>query len=304
MRIFKALKKNKSEEIKIDVIQKESLYKSFLFVIGAFLSALSFNLFYVPNDFVSGGLGGISVIINQLICVNPSFVILVGNLIFIISSIITIGFRESLYSIIGAITYTIFVYLTADIPSLINFSFDNILLYVLAAGVVCGFAEGLVYKSGFNTGGTSILVKIIQKYKKKPTGQLLRIISYIIILAGGIVFGYTAIMYSIIITTISTYMVDRIVIGISDSKTFFIQTDKEDDVKNFIFDVIASGVTEFEVHGGYSNKRKKLIMCVVPSEKYMFLQSALKEIDPDAFIVVSDCYEVVGGTKRKKLSFD
>ena len=301
MRLFKRIN---SEKIRAKVYDKQIAKRTALFVIGALISALSFNLFYVPNNFVSGGTGGLAVIFNELFNTNVSLVILIFNIIFIIVSIICLGFKESLLSIVGATVYTLFVYATEGIPSLINFSFDNILLYVLAAGVVGGFGESLVYKSGFNTGGTSIIALVIQKYKKVPLGQLIRNMAYAVIIAGGIVFGYTAIMYSLIITVISTYLVDKMLIGISDSKTFFIQTSKIDEVEDFILKVIESGITEFDTKGVYSHRKNNMLMCVVPTEKYTFLKSAIQEIDADAFIVVSDCYEVLGGTKRKKLSLD
>lgn len=296
--------KRRTERTRKLVLKKQIVKRSLLFVIGAFISALSFNLFFIPNNFVSGGLGGIAVILNEFFPCDATLVILIGNLIFIIFSIIFLGFKNSLMSIVGATVYTLFVYATKNVPQEINFSFDNILLYVLAAGVCGGFGESLVYKAGFNTGGTSIPALIIQKYKKVPLGKILRVISLIIIIAGGIAFGYTAIMYSLIITTISTYLVDRLLIGISDSKTFFIQTSKEDEVKDFILRVIESGVTEFETKGAFTNLKKKMLMCVVSTEKYSFLKSAIQEIDPNAFIVVSDCYEVYGGTKRKNLLFE
>lgn len=296
--------KRKTEKTKADLLHKQILRRTALFVIGAFISALSFNLFFVPNNFVSGGLGGIAIILNNFITLDTTMVIIIGNALFIILSIIILGFKESIMSIVGAAVFTLFVFATESIPHQINFYFDDMLLYVLAAGVVGGFGESLVYKAGFNTGGTSIIALIIQKYKKEPLGKILRIFSVIIILVGGITFGYTAIMYSLIISAISTYLVDRIMIGISDSKTFFIQTSKEEEVKDFILRIIESGVTEFDTKGAFSHLRKKMLMCVVPTEKYSFLKSAIREIDSNAFIVVSDCYEVYGGTKRKKMSLD
>ena len=303
MRLFSRLHKFNSEKLKNIVIKKEAAKRSALFVIGAFISSLSYNLFCVPNNFVGGGIGGVGIILNELIHVDPTLVILIGNAIFIVASIFTLGVKKSLMSIIGATTATIFVYLTEGIPALINFHFDNILLYVLAAGVVGGFGESLVYKAGFNTGGTSILALIIQHYKKQPLGGLLRGLALIIIIAGGFTFGYTSVMYSLLITFMSTYMVDKMLIGISASKTFFIQTSKQDEVKEFIIQIIESGVTEFDSHGAFSHKKKKMLMCVVPTERYSLLKSAIKEIDPEAFIVVSDCYEVLGGTVRKRLLF-
>lgn len=301
MRFFK---RKKMEEVKEKVMPKDIAMKALLFVVGTMLSALAFNLFYVPQGFVGGGLGGVAIILNKIFELDASFVVLIGNTLLIILSLFTLGFKKSLMSIVGASVYTGFVYLTEDVPQLINFSFDNILLYVIAAGVVGGIGESIIYKTGFNSGGTSILAFVIQKYKKIPLGKLLRNIGMVIIVAGGFVFGYTAVMYSLLITFISTYLVDKILIGISDSKTFFIQTSKEAEVTEFVLKIIESGVTEFDTKGAYTNKKKKMLMCVVPTEKYSLLKSAIKEIDPEAFIVVSDCYEVLGGTKRKKVMFD
>ena len=191
LRLFK--KKINSKEVEIRVVNKTVFIKTILFVCGALISAISFNLFCVQNNFVLGGLGGIAIILNKIFSINSSLVILIGNVIFILISIFTIGTRKSLLSIVGASVYTAFVYFTSDFAELINFHFDNILLYVLAAGIVGGFGEGLVYKSGFNTGGTSILAVVLEKYTKRTIGELLRYMAYIIILAGGITMEKTTI---------------------------------------------------------------------------------------------------------------
>ena len=302
MRLFK---RSETKIITGSLLKKDATMKSFLFVVGCLISALSYNLFSVPNNFVDGGLGGVSIVINHFFpSVEPRFTLLIGNAILVIIMIFTLGVKKSLMSIIGASTYTLFVYLTKDIPELINFSFDNVLLYVLAAGVVGGFGEALVYKTGFNTGGNSIIALVLQKYIKMPIGKLLRYIAIIVVIGGGLAYGYTSIMYSIIIIYISTYLVDKMLIGISESKMFYIHTNKEEEVKEFIIKVIESGITEFDTHGAFTHKRKKILMCVVPTDKYSLLKSAIKEIDPDAFIVVNDIYEVLGGTKKKRLNVE
>ena len=302
MRFFR---RKETKRITGVVLQKDAMRKAFLFVVGCLISSLSYNLFSVPNNFVDGGLGGVSIVVTHFFpSVDPRLTIFIGNAILVTLMLFILGKGKSLMSIVGAATYTLFVYLTKDFPALIHFSFDNVLLYVLAAGVVGGFGEALVYKTGFNTGGNSIVALIIQKYLKRPLGVILRYIAIVVVIGGGLAYGYTSIMYSIIIICISTYLVDRMMIGISDSKMFYIHTNCEDEVKEFIIKVIESGVTEFESHGAFSHKKKKMLMCVVPTDKYSLLRSAIKEIDPDAFIVVSDCYEVLGGTKKKRLNLD
>ncbi len=293
---------NKIKQRLVD--DKKLVTKAAFFVIGAFISALSFNMFYVPMNLVSGGLGSLAIMINKFASLDVNLIILTFNAIFIMVSILTIGLKDSIFSIVGAAVYILFLYVTNDVVSFLNFSFDHVLLYVLAAGVVSGFGEGLVFKSGFTTGGTSILAIIFQKKLHFQLGKAIRLMACIIIACGGLTFGYTSIMYSIIITSISTTLVDKIVIGISESKTFFIQTRKEKEIKEYVINTIGSGITEFDTKGSYTNKKTRVLMCVVPSEKYLLLKSAIEEIDPKAFIVVSDCYEVFGGTKKKILPLD
>lgn len=299
---MKLFGKKEEKELEIEKrVKVNLLVKSALFVLGCMISAISFNLFYVPNNFVGGGLGGVAVIINKLCNINATTIVILGNIIFITISIFTLGFQKSLMSMLGAAVYTLFVYFTEDIGYAINFSFDDVILYVIAAGVCGGFGDALVYKAGFNTGGSSIVAEIIMHYTKQPLGKILRIISVIVIALGGFTFGYTAIMYSIIIAFIATYMVDKFLLGIGDSKLFIVQTSEQKEVKKYILDTLACGITEFNVKGAFTHRKKDLFMCVVPTEKYSVLKSRIKEIDPSAFIIVSDCYEVLGGTKVGKL---
>ena len=284
------------------LIRKKNLIKtSILLVFGSFLSAVSVNLFFVPNNFVTGGVTGLGIVVNKLIGMNVSQFVFFGNLFMIGLGLIFLGGKKIVGSIFGSLLYSLFLFLTEDVATWLNFSFDSIFLYALAAGLVNGFAEAIVYKIGYSTGGTSILGLIIADKLKKPIGKVMRVISIIIIILGGYIFGYTMVMYAIIIVAISTFMIDKVTLGISDSKMFMVQTSKTDEVRDFIMEVIQSGVTEYIVKGGYSGSKKNMLMCVVPTEKYTYLKSAIKEIDKDAFIVVSDCYEVLGGTKRKRL---
>ena len=284
------------------LIRKKNLIKtSILLVFGSFLSAVSVNLFFVSNNFVTGGVTGLGIVVNKLIGMNVSQFVFFGNLFMIGLGLIFLGGKKIVGSIFGSLLYSLFLFLTEDVATWLNFSFDSIFLYALAAGLVNGFAEAIVYKIGYSTGGTSILGLIIADKLKKPIGKVMRVISIIIIILGGYIFGYTMVMYAIIIVAISTFMIDKVTLGISDSKMFMVQTSKTDEVRDFIMEVIQSGVTEYIVKGGYSGSKKNMLMCVVPTEKYTYLKSAIKEIDKDAFIVVSDCYEVLGGTKRKRL---
>lgn len=268
--------------------------------IGVTITSITFNLFFVPNNFISSGLSGLSVILSHYINISPSLLILIGNIIFTLLSILVLGMNKTKKYIIGALLFTIMVYLTEDISNVINIKFDDVILNVIASGVLLGIGEGITFKVGYSSGGTSILALIISKYIKKPIGSIVNAIGVVIVLLGGFTFGLTNVMYSIIIIYISTLLINKITIGISNSKMFLIYTSKEKEVVKYILHTFRNGVTRIGSKGVFSNKKKDLLMCVVPSDKYMMLIEEIKRIDETAFINVSDCYEVYGGTQKSK----
>ena len=262
--------------------------------------AVSYNLFYVPNDYVTGGVTGLSIIFGEITPISPNVFILVGNIFLIVLSIAVLGTKKSIYNIIGAITFTIAVYLTGNIDELIKLNFDNSVFYVLCAGVTMGIGAGIVYKVNFTSGGTDVLVSIFNEKFKKPVGKTGLYINGLIIVFGTYVFGFEMLICAIIIKYIESLLIDKILLGISDSKMLLINTTKDDEVKKYLLKSVESGITLLNGKGGYTNKNHDIIMCIVGTDSYYKVKEDIKEIDPYAFIIISDCYEVFGGTKKKK----
>ena len=125
----------------------------------------------------------------------------------------------------------------------------------------------------------------------------------VIILIGMIVFGFNKGVYSLIILICSTYFIDKIMFGLSDSKVFYIYTKKVRKVKSLIINDFQTGFTSIPSRGGYSSKNGFMIMCVVANRDYYLFKQKILEIDPQAFIIINNCYEVNGGVQRKSLPF-
>lgn len=302
--MFELFNKFDPKEIENTVKKRNVVLKLFIVFIGITICALSFNLFFVPNNFVSSGLSGVAIIASNYFDFSPIVFIFLGNLIFSLLGIAMLGIKETYKALLGGFTFTLMVYLTQDIPQMLNFSFDNVLLYVLAAGIVSGFGESLIFKMGYSTGGLTILSLVISKYTKRPLGKTIRLVGTFVIIFGGFAFGYTMIMYSLIIVSITTLIIDKVLIGISDSKMFLIITKKEQEIKKYLLEIVKCGVTELESRGAYSKGNMKILMCAISTEKYFSLKDAIKEIDKDAFMIITDCYEVYGGVRRQKLPFN
>ena len=276
------------------------LYRYFICIIGLTIMAISYNLFYVPNNYVTGGVTGLSIIFGEITPISPNVFILIGNIFLIVLSIAILGPKKSIYNIVGAITFTVAVYLTGNISEIIKLNFDSSVFYVLCAGVTMGVGAGIVYKVNFTSGGTDVLVSIFNEKFKKPVGQTGLYINGIIIIFGTYVFGFEMLISAIIIKYIESLLVDKILLGISDSKMLLINTTKEEEVKKYLLKSVESGITLLNGKGGYTNKNHDIIMCIVRTDNYYKVKEEIKEIDPYAFIIVSDCYEVFGGTKKKK----
>lgn len=294
-----------NKKIQNFVYYRHFIRRFFLLLIGTTLLALTYNLLLVPNNLVIGGISGLAIIVQKLFGITPNIFLYIATFILLMISFIFLGKKETRATIIGSILYPMMVTATFPLANTLKeyFIFDNLLTLALIAGLVDGFSNGIIYKAGFNLGGSDTIMKILNKYVQIPEGKSLLYTNFVIILASGFVFGINKMIYAIIILYISTTLIDRILIGISKSKLFFIYTKETKKVKKFIIEDLKSGITLIDTKGGYQLKSGKLIMCVVPTRDYYYFKESILAIDSEAFFVINDCYDVQGGVKRPNLPF-
>lgn len=265
------------------------------FVFGCFLVALAFNLFYSPNDIVAGGISGISIILKHFFGINQSYVIFISNILLLILSYFVLGKEVTKTNILGSILFPVFVNLTQNLSTYVSFQQSELLLVAIFGGLLQGIGAGLIFKAGFSTGGTDILNMIASKKLKISMGNAILFTDGLIVLAGFFVFGFNRLMYAIVVLYLVSFATDRVLLGISLSKAFYIITEKNQEVKNFVMKEMHHGITEFKAIGGYEEKQKKVLMCVIPTKDYFKLKEGIHAIDEDAFFVVTDAYQVFGG---------
>lgn len=287
------------------VSEKNRILRMSILGIGTFLLALAYNMYLKPFNIVTGGVSGLSIICQQLFKIDANIFIYLFNGILIIISFFALGKKETSRQLLGAILYPLMISFTLPLANYLNsiLIIDNFLIELLLASLIIGFAGGIIYKVGYSSGGNDIVVLIINKYLKVPIGKSTFITNLIIILLGGALFGINNVLYAIIIVYLNGALVDKILIGISNSKQFFIHTKEINKVKELIIEKLGTGVTVLETTGGFSRRKRKMLMCVVSTKDYYLFKEAVLEIDPDAFFVINDCYEVAGGVKRSNLPF-
>ena len=283
------LSKGKDSALSIlDTIHKKKLVRRyFILIVSLFISACYFNLLQLPTQIVTGGTSGVAIILNSYFNVSPSTVVFLFSIVLLIAGFIFLGIEKSSGAVVTAIIYPIFLDLTANIGNYIQVDLsDKILVSIFV---------GIVYKVGFSNGGFSIISEIISKYKKVSISSISFIINLIIVVIGGLSFGWTMVLYAAIILYIYSVVLDRVLIGVSKNKALYIITSKEEELCNYIMKDLKHGVTIFDVKGAFLEKKRKVLMTVIPNREYFKLKEGIKEIDEKAFFIVTDSYQVYGG---------
>ena len=284
---------------------KKAIIDGISLVLGVFLYALCFNMFLIPNDLVVSGFSGVAIVVQRLFGWSASAFIYITNGILLIVSLIFLGWKMTKRNIVGSVMYPVMITVSEPIAKFLNSYImgDDFYLILLFAIIMYGVSSGLIYRTGFSTGGSDIIMQILNKYLKISESKSMIVANSLIILASMLVFGFTKGVYSFIILICSTYFIDKLMFGLSDSKVFYIYTKKVRKIKRLILNDFQTGFTSIPSRGGYSRKRGFMIMCVVSNRDYYLFKQKILEIDPQAFIIINSCYEVNGGVKRKTLPF-
>lgn len=284
---------------------KNTFYRAFIFVIGIYIAALAYNTFLLPNSLVIGGTTGLSVIFEEAFGWDASVFILVSGALLLLVSFIFLGYNKTQNNIIGTFLYPLMIMFTAPVAKLIipYIKFDDFIVTILIAGSMYGFGYGLCYKAGFSTGGFDVIIQLVNKYFKMPDGKATLVCNFIVILCGLPIVGVRITTYSIITLIVSSNIISKITIGISESKIFFVYTKKIDKVRDALIKDGSIGFTIIPTLGGYSHYRGEILMCVVSTNDYYEFREIVLNIDKNAFFVINDCYEVNGGVKRQHLPF-
>ena len=264
-------------------------------IIGAAIIAVGFNVFLLPNEIASGGVSGISTILKGVFDWNPGLVQYAFNIPLFITGVIFLGKQFGARSLVGTLTLPLFVLLTADWEP----ATFNPLLGALFGGISVGVGLGIVFRGRASTGGTDLAAQIIAKYSGLTLGTSVMLIDGLIVLSAALVFDIEKGLYALIGLFVTTKTIDIIQLGFSQSKMVYIITNKQEEIRDTIYTEINRGVTKLSAVGGYTEQERPILLVVVYQTEFSKLKQVIKTVDPSAFVIVTDSYEVLGeGFKR------
>ena len=276
----------------IKQLYKKNFWKNLgSFLIGVCLSAFAFNLFFKTYSIIPTGSSGLALLLTQYFSFDVSILILIISLTCLIIGLIAYGFEYALKMLLMTLIYPLFVSLMAIITGYIDLENTSLFLIVVFGGGLVGLGNGLIRNSGYNPGGFAVLFDLMHQYLHISIGTATIIINLILIICCTFTFGFENALYSVISLIASSYIVDRVMFGISDNKVFYIITTKPLEIMEYIIDKLHYSATLVNARGGYTNKKKKVLMSVISTKEYVKVKELLREIDPGVFFLIVDIYE-------------
>ena len=188
------------------------------------------------------------------------------------------------------LVYPSFVSATTLITRYIDLEDTSLFLLMVFGGGMMGLSSGLIRKSGFSPGGFCVLFDLMNKYLHMSVGTAIIIVNSLLIFGSVFIFGVESAIYALVALMVSSYIVDRVTIGISDNKVFYIVTKKYLEVSEHVMEDVNYSVTILNAREGYTNRKRKMLMCVVPTAAYGRLKEVIRGIDPKAFFLIVDTY--------------
>ncbi len=267
-------------------------------IIGSFIMAAAVSLFLLPNELSSGGFSGIATVTYYLFNIPMGITILALNIPLFLLSTLKIGKEFLGKSIIGTVSLSIFIDILDKFEPLTQ---DKILACVYG-GILTGIGTALILRANSSTGGSDLASIMIKEYKPMfRTGNLITIIDFIIIFINVIFLEKIEIgLYSAITIYLMGKVIDILFEGIYFTKLLFIISDKNEEISKFIENEVKRGVTGIYGKGMYTNKEKLILMCAIGRNNLAEIKTKIKQIDPKAFLIITNSREVLGvGFKEK-----
>jgi len=277
----------------VDTLNKKihpELSNIILMAAGLVVAAMGYNLYLIPNNIAAGGFTGIGQLLHHFVNINVGTVNIILNVPLFFLSMRSMGLKFGIRSLVAMFGFSLLIdYL--PLPS----ATDDMLLAAVYGGLFSGVGFGLILRGNTTTGGTDMLATLLHRiWPPLKINYGIFITDGVVVVASAFVFEPQAAMYALISIFISNVMIDLVLEGPNSANSYFIISDKSDDIARRIMDEMERGVTALEGMGMYHGTRKRVLLCVVNRFEAMRLRRIIFTIDPSAFVVANKAHEVLG----------
>ena len=275
-------------------MKKETIFELLQMVIGCFLMAIGFVLFFDPKNIAPGGITGLSIVISEVTKIPLSLINLSINIPLFLIAYKILSKKECGKTILGIILFSASLKIVEMFPEL--YISDDMMLISLFGSAILGIGLGIIIRIDGTTGGTDLIGVIMNKlFPQLKAPMVMGFADCIVVLLSCIITGSIEIgLYSglsaFLVSNISNLVVD----GLNTTTTFMIITEKSKEISDIIIPVLDRGATSIKGEGCYTGREKDILMVVVSKKQIVKLKKIVKKVDPSAFIITFNNNETIG----------
>ena len=271
------------------------IFSYLLMTVGVVLLTFGVYFFKIPNGFVTGGVSGIGTVLGKALPILSSATwIAVINIFLLILGFIFVGKETGIRTAYCSLAFSFFSMILEKIVPISAPLTNQPFLELVYAIILTAAGSAIMFSQSASSGGTDIVALILKKYSRLNVGQALLYSDFLICLSSFITFGVEVGLFSLVGLFAKAFLVDGIIDNINSCKYFVVITDKPDEVSAYVISELNHSVTTHKVVGGFSGTDKTMIHTVCHRVDAIRLRKKVKEIDPNAFTVITTTSEIVG----------
>lgn len=285
---------NRVENERVNVMQflkrKDTWISVLMVILGTFLYALTVNALVIPNTLGEGGATGMTLIIYYWMGWNPSIVSFILNALLLVIGWRHLERRQIFYTIISMFVMSFALEYTT------HFSFisTNTLVAPIAAGVMSGVAIGIVSLGGGTTGGTEIIAWIMKKYLGIGISAGLLLIDILVVIPLTVQIGFEKSILTLVMLYVMSKVLNFVIEGFNPKKSIVIISKQHEEIAAKIQEKVDRGITILDGKGYYSKEAHQILYIVINRHQLINVQNIIYELDPQAFVIITDVQQVIG----------
>ncbi|KAA1040197.1 YitT family protein [Macrococcus equipercicus] len=265
-----------------------------MILLGSFIFSFGVVNFNMAHHLTEGGFTGIALILYHLFNWSPAVLNLIFNIPLFFVGYRLLGKTSFVYTLIGTISVSVFLYLCGLMPVHINLQ-DDLLLVALCGGVLIGLGLGIIFRFGGTTGGVDILARLMKKYFDVPMGRTMFAFDCFVMTLTLLAIGdYKLTLYTLVCVFVGARVIDAIQDAGYSARGAFIISEHHEKIGDEINSLLDRGVTQISAQGHYSKNSRPILYCVVPKNEITRLKQIINAVDPHAFVSLLEVHDVLG----------
>ncbi len=264
-----------------------------MFILGAAIYAWSLVNINIPNSLAEGGVTGITLILRALFGLNPAYTTILLNIPLLFFGFRLMGRRALIYTLFGTLSLSAWLWIWQKVPMTLSLHHD-LLISALLAGLFGGVGLGLIMRFGGTTGGTDIIAQVLERKASVPMGRTMFVLDVSVLVISLVYLDLVHMMYTVIASFVFAQMINFTQQGAYSARAFFIFSNHASEISDAIMLQLDRGTSLFHAEGGYTKHPQHVVYTVVDPSEVNTVRQLIKDLDPQAFITISETQETLG----------